>query len=164
MSTTIPLERGQECASRKPKITSERSVCDEWCSDVTNDHFDDISLNTAKYGKILGFLDAPDDGESYAIISDELFVDIFRFLDNVTRTIFHLSVTLLKFKSGKPPRGIVVFTWMTDIYRGRDESRGHFKPPTRDAASPYTKFSVFRQITTLLLLLLLLVQNRTFDW
>ena len=32
--------------------------------------------------------------------------------------------------------------------RGRDKSRGHFKPPTTDAASPYTNFSVFRQITT----------------
>ena len=117
MSTRIPLEWGHECASRKPKITSERSVCDEWCSDVTNDHFDDISLNTAKYGKILGFLDAPDDGESYAIISDELLMEIFRFRVDVTQTIFRLSVTLMKFKSSKIPRGSVVFPRFSDKKR-----------------------------------------------
>ena len=45
-------------------------------------------------------------------------------------------------------RCFVGLCYSMDFSRSSDESRGHFKPPTTDAASPYTNFSVFRQITT----------------
>ena len=42
------------------------------------------------YTMFLGFLDAPDDGEAYAIISDKLLMTIYRFLFSAIADVFQI--------------------------------------------------------------------------